>query len=94
MLGMRGKKILNFSIIPISFTVLMLAFVAVTPSVFAAHCTTTITAASSIQTAVDGDPGGVVCLDDSGVYAQQVVFDAADSGTTLTAVHGDSPILD
>ena len=92
---MRGKKILNFSIIAISFTVLMLAFVAVTPSVFAAPCFITITAPTSIQATVDANPGKVICLDDSGgVFSQQVVFDAADSGTTLTADDGDSPVLD
>ena len=92
---MRGKKILNFSIIAISFTVLMLAFVAVTPSVFAAHCFITITAATSIQATVDANPGKVICLDDSGGdFSQQVVFDAADSGITLTALHGTSPVLD
>ena len=93
---MRGKKILNFNIIAISFTVLMLAFVAVTPSVFAAHCTTTITSASSIQTTLDAaSSGDVICLDDSGgVFSQQVVFDAADSGITLTALHDTSPVLD
>ena len=91
---MRGKKILNFSIIAFSFTVLMLAFVAVVPPVFADHCTTTVTAPSSIQTAVDANPGGVICLDDSGGdFKQTVVFDVADSGTTLTADHGDSPVL-
>jgi len=90
---MRGKKILNFSIIAISFTVLMLAFVAVAPPVFAAHCTV-VTAPASIQAAVDANPGGVICLDDSGGdFVQTVVFDAADSGTTLTADHGDSPVL-
>jgi len=96
MLGMRGKKILNFSTIAISFTVLMLVFVAVTPSVFAVHCTTTVTATSSIQTAVDAaSSGDVVCLDDSsGAFAQQVVFDSTDSGITLTAAHGSSPVLD
>ena len=98
---MRGKKILNFSIIAISFTVLMFAFVAVTPSVFAAHCTTTVTASSSIRTAVDAaSSGDVVCLDDSGgVFSQSVVFSGTagsddDSGITLAAVHGSSPILD
>ena len=92
---MRGKKILNFSIIAISFTVLMLAFVAVTPSVFAAPCFITITAPTSIQATVDANPGKVICLDDSGGdFSQQVVFDAADSGITLTALHGTSPVLD
>jgi len=92
---MRGKKILNFSIIAISFTVLMLAFVAVTPSVFAAHCFIVITAATSIQATVDANPGKVICLDDSGGdFSQQVIFDAADSGITLTALHGTSPVLD
>ena len=92
---MRGKKILNFSIIAISFTVLMLAFVAVTPSVFAAPCFITITAPTSIQATVDANPGKVICLDDSGGdFSQQVIFDAADSGITLTALHGTSPVLD
>jgi len=73
----------------------MLAFVAVTPSVFAAHCFITITAATSIQVTVDANPGKVICLDDSGGdFSQQVVFDAADSAITLTALHGTSPVLD
>ena len=93
---MRGKKILNFSIIAISFTVLMLAFVAVAPPVFADDCTTTVTAPDSIQTAVDAaSSGDVVCLDDSGgAFAQQVVFDSSDSGITLTAADDSSPVLD
>ena len=73
----------------------MLAFVAVTPSVFAAHCFITITAATSIQATVDANPGKVICLDDSGgAFMQQVVFASTDSGITLTAEHGDSPVLD
>jgi len=73
----------------------MLAFVAVTPSVFAAHCFITITATTSIQVTVDANPGKVICLDGSGGdFSQQVVFNAADSGITLTALHGTSPVLD
>ena len=74
----------------------MLAFVAVTPSVFAVHCTTTVTAPASIQTDVTAASlGDVVCLDDSGgAFTQQVVFASTDSGITLTAEHGDSPVLD
>ncbi|MFQ5879988.1 MAG: NosD domain-containing protein [Dehalococcoidia bacterium] len=64
--------------------------------VSAAHCTTTVTAPSSIQTAVDAaSPGDVVCLDDSGgVFSQTVVFGPEDSGITLTAEDGDTPVMD
>lgn len=84
------------TILMTSIAVLMLAFVAVTPSVYAAHCTTTITSASSIQTTLDAASfGDIICLDDSaGVFSQQVIFDAADSGITLTALHDTSPVLD
>ncbi|MBI1955554.1 MAG: right-handed parallel beta-helix repeat-containing protein [Acidobacteria bacterium] len=64
-------------------------------------CDTTVTAPSSIQTAVDAvtdvnlDGERVVCLDDSGgSFSQSVVLDTADSGITLTAEPGDSPTLD
>ena len=90
---MRGKKILSFSTIAISFTVLMLAFVAVTPPVFAGHCTTTVTAPANIQTAVDGATSGdVVCL--SGTFRQSVVFGLEDSGITLSEADSATAILD
>ncbi|MCH7710416.1 MAG: hypothetical protein IH903_02135 [Proteobacteria bacterium] len=61
----------------------------------AAHCTTTVTAPASIQTAIDAaNSGEVVCLDDSGVFSQTVVFGPEDSGITLSAADGDSPIMD
>lgn len=61
----------------------------------ASHCTTTVTAPSSIQAAIDGaDYGDVVCLDDSGgAFFQTVVFGPEDSGITLSAADGDSPVL-
>ncbi|MFQ6029258.1 MAG: right-handed parallel beta-helix repeat-containing protein [Dehalococcoidia bacterium] len=62
---------------------------------YANGCDVTITAATSIQTTIDANPGDVVCLDDSGGdFEQQVVFDAADSGVTLMAKPGDSPVMD
>lgn len=62
----------------------------------AAHCTATVTAPSSIQTAVDAaGPGDIVCLDDSGgVFSQTVVFGPEDSGITLSAEDGDTPVMD
>jgi parallel beta-helix repeat protein len=64
-------------------------------------CDITVTAPSSIQTAVDTvtdvnfDGKRVVCLDDSGGdFSQTVVFGPEDSGITLTAEPGDSPTLD
>ena len=62
----------------------------------ATHCTTFVTAPASIQAAVDGASfGDVVCLDDSGGdFDQEVVFGPEDSGITLSAAHGDSPVLD
>jgi len=98
---MRSKKILNFSIIAISFTVLTLALFTFTIPVQADEeeeedCTSTVTAPASIQSAVDAaSEGDVVCLDDSGGdFVQQVVFDSTDSGITLTAADGSSPVLD
>jgi hypothetical protein len=62
----------------------------------AAHCTITLTNASSIQAAIDAASfGDVVCLDNSGgVFAQTVVFGPEDSGITLSAAHSASPELD
>lgn len=58
-------------------------------------CDVTVTAPASIQAAIDGNPGGVVCLDDSGgPFNQSVVFGPEDSGVTLKAEDGDSPVLD
>ncbi|KKL97483.1 hypothetical protein LCGC14_1834050, partial [marine sediment metagenome] len=60
----------------------------------ASHCTTTVTAPSSIQAAIDAaSSGDVVCLDDSGVFAQTVVFGPEDSGITLSAEDGDTPVM-
>lgn len=60
------------------------------------ECTDTVTAPSSIQTAVDGaSSDDVVCLSDAdGAFAQTVVFGPEDSGITLTAAPGESPVLD
>ena len=61
----------------------------------AGHCTTTVTAPASIQTAIDGaSVGDVVCLDDSGDFSQTVVFGPEDSGITLSAADGDTPVMD
>lgn len=61
----------------------------------AGHCTTTVTAPASIQTAIDSaGSGDVVCLDDSGVFSQTVVFGPEDSGITLSAADGDTPVMD
>lgn len=60
----------------------------------AVTCTTTVTAPDSIQTAVDAaSPGNVVCLS-TGTYSQSVVFGSEDSGITLSAADGASPVLD
>ena len=82
--------------------VLGLGFLAATLASHAqAVCDTTVTAPSSIQTAVDTvtdvnlDGERVVCLDDSGLgFFQSVVFGSEDSGITLTPEPGDSPVLD
>ena len=61
----------------------------------AAHCDATVTAPASIQAAIDANPGDVVCLDDSGgVFSQSVIFGPEDSGITLSAEDGDTPVLD
>lgn len=62
----------------------------------AAHCDATVTAPTSIQAAIDAASfGDVVCLDDSGgAFAQTVVFGSEDSGITLSAEDGDSPVMD
>lgn len=67
----------------------------------AAPCTFTITAATSIQTTIDGAVSGdVVCLSDmGGDFSQTVIFSGTDagdddSGITLTAVAGETPVLD
>ena len=71
----------------------MLAFVAVTPSVFAVHCTTTVTAPDSIQDAVDtASPGDVICLD--GTFSQSVLIGPEDSGITLSEADSATAILD
>ncbi len=59
-------------------------------------CSVTVTAAGSIQAAVDAaGAGDKVCLDDSGGdFAQTVVFGPEDSGVSLRAERGDSPVLD
>jgi len=58
----------------------------------AEDCTVTVTSPASIQAAIDSNPGGVVCL--SGTFYQSVVFGPEDSGTTLSAADGASPVLD
>lgn len=61
----------------------------------ASRCTVTVTAPDSIQDAIDTNPGGTVCLDDSlGVFNQSVVFGPEDSNVKLTAEPGDTPVLD
>lgn len=62
----------------------------------ASHCTVTVTALSSIQAAIDAASwGDVVCLDDSdGDFSQTVVFGPEDSGITLSAEDGNTPLMD
>ena len=74
-------------------TLLTLVGFSATPA-FAGGCDATVTAPASIQAAIDANPGGVVCLTDSGgEFAQQVVFGPEDSGITLTAEPGATPAL-
>ena len=53
---------------------------------FAKGCDEIVTAPGSIQDAIDGNPKGVVCLNDSAVFfAQTVDFGPEDSHITLMA---------
>lgn len=57
----------------------------------AAGCDAVVTAPDLIQDAVDANPGGKVCLDDSsGEFGQGVIFGPEDSGVTLMAEPGDA----
>lgn len=101
---MRGKKILNFSIISISFTVLMLAFVAVAPAL-ASPTTLFVNAAlgsdgndclskdagacATIQKAVDNAAADDTIKVDDGTY-DKVTIDK--DGLTLEA--NSSPVID
>lgn len=82
----------------VSWGVLALAlglFLAMALPAAAGHCTTTVTAPDSIQVAIDSaSSGDVVCLDDSGVFSQTVVFGPEDSGITLSAADGTTPTMD
>ena len=103
---MRGKKILNFSLIAISFTVLMFAFVAVTPAL-AAHTSpgtifvddgnscpgtgTSVDPFCNIQLAVDHASAGDTIEVDDGTYGG-VTIPSGKDGLTLKA--GSKPIID
>ena len=55
-------------------------------------CDATVTAPGSINAAIIANPGGTVCLDDSGgAFNEAVVI---GSGIMLKAAPGDSPIID
>src|SRR3990172_4169574 len=76
---------------------LVAALLALSPGqAVASHCTFTVTAPSSIQAAIDAAiSGDVVCLDESGgAFSQSVVFGPEDSGITLSAEDGDTPVMD
>ena len=84
-----GKKLLILTTIAVLATSLMLVVI----PVYAAHCTTTVTAPASIQDAVDGaSSGDVVCL--SGTFSQSVRIGPEDSGITLSEAHAATAILD
>ena len=78
MMGMRGKKILNFSIISISFTVLILAFVAVAP-------------AMALPTTLVVDDDGMATTTDCG--ADTVADSTTIQGAVTAASSGDTIIV-
>jgi len=59
----------------------------------ASHCNTTVTAPSSIQTAVDAaNPGDVVCL--SGTFSSGSTVTIGTSGITISEADGATAVLD
>jgi len=80
----------------LSMLAILVMFIGLSASpAYANGCDATVTADDSIQDAIDANLGDVVCLDDSGGdFEQQVVFDSTDSGITLMAKPGDSPVMD
>ncbi len=90
---MKGRKLRAASVVFFAAVLLMSLGVIASPVVRADDCTAIVIAPASIQVAIDDNPGGVVCLDDSGgVFSQSVVFGPEDSGITLTSA--SSAILD
>ena len=93
------RAILTLGVVAWVVAVLVVFTMARGESASAANCTTTLAAAANIQTAVDAAVAGdVVCLS-TGTYSQSVVFSGTagggdDSGITLRAAGGASPVLD
>ncbi len=88
------KRFATRSLVVLALLTLVVGIAGLSPApAEATDCTVTVTAPDSIQAAVDAAASGdVVCL--SGTFSQSVVFGPEDSGITLSAADGASPVLD